>query len=98
MRVGFGILAAAALLALVGCTATPMPTPTPTMPTPSGDGVLRIGTLFSTTGADASALAQTAAVNAAARELDAAGGVNGAPVEVINRNGGTAGDGLAEAA
>ena len=46
-------------------------------------------------GADAGdSAAQTAAVNAAVREIDAAGGRNGAPVEVINRNGGTAGDGV----
>lgn len=94
------VVALGAALALSGCTGpAPMPTPTPTVPTPSGDGVLRIGTLFSTTGPDAGeAASQTAAVNAAIRELDAAGGVDGAPVEVINRNGGAAGDGAAEAA
>jgi branched-chain amino acid transport system substrate-binding protein len=83
---------------LAGCTEPePMPTPTPTMPAPSGDGILRIGTLFSTTGADAlDAAGQTAAVNAAIREIGMSGA--GLPVEVINRNGGTAGDGLAEAA
>src|SRR5690242_11643539 len=83
---------------LTGCTEPePMPTPTATMPAPSGDGVLRIGTIFSTTGPDAAdSAAQTAAVNAAMREIRASG--VGIPVEVINRNGGTAGDGLAEAA
>ena len=83
---------------LAGCTEPePMPTPTATMPAPSGDGVLRIGTIFSTTGPDAAeSAAQTAAVNAAVREITASGA--GIAVEVINRNGGTAGDGLAEAA
>jgi len=82
---------AAAVLLLVGllsgCTGVPMPTPTPTAtPTPTGDGVLRIGTLFSTgTGAGAG---QTAAVNAAVREIDAAGGVLGSPVVTVNRDGG----------
>lgn len=83
--------------ALAGCTGPePMPTPTATMPTPSGDGILRIGTVFSTSGGDAVAAAQTAAVNAAVREIGMSAGA--IPVEVINRNGGTAGDGLAEAA
>jgi branched-chain amino acid transport system substrate-binding protein len=96
-----GLVAAvvAVTVALSGCTPGPMPTPTPTLPTPSGDGVLRIGTIFSSTGPDAAtAGGQTAAVNAAQRELDAAGGVLGSPVEVLNRDGGAAGDGLAEAA
>ncbi|MGE3193732.1 MAG: ABC transporter substrate-binding protein [Microbacteriaceae bacterium] len=90
-------LALAASAALAGCTGPePMPTPTATMPAPSGDGILRIGTVFSTSGGDAVAAAQTAAVNAAVREIGMSAGA--IPVEVINRNGGTAGDGLAEAA
>src|SRR3954471_23361394 len=95
--VAAAVVALAAALALAGCTdAGPMPTPTPTMPTPSGDGVLRIGTLFSSTGPDAAeAASQTAAVYAAVRELNAAGGVGGTPVELVVRNGGSAGDGLA---
>ena len=54
-RAGFGVAMLAAAGLLVGCTAPqPMPTPTasPT-PTPIGDGVLRIGTLFPSTGATA---------------------------------------------
>lgn len=93
------LLSAVALTGLLaGCTEPgPLPTPTATMPAPSGDGVLRIGTIFSSTGPDATdAAVQTAAVNAAVREIGMAG--VGVPVEVINRNGGTAGDGLAEAA
>lgn len=85
---------------LAACSgATPMPTPTPTpTPTPSGDGVLKIGTLFPTSGGVAFiGPAQTAGVNAAVREINAAGGVNGAPVEVINRNSGDATTETAEA-
>ncbi len=75
---------------LAACTGPPMPTPTPTAsPTPIGDGVLRVGTLFSMSGALAGfGGGQTAAVNAAVREINAAGGVLGAPVEVVNRDGG----------
>ena len=89
-RMRAAILAAAAALLLSACTGPPMPTPTPTAsPTPTGDGVLRIGTLFSLTGPLAAyGAGQTAAVNAAVREMNAAGGVLGAPVEVVNRNGG----------
>ena len=87
-RAGAALLAAAVLLA--GCSGPPMPTPTPTAsPTPTGDGVLRIGTLFSLSGPLAGyGAGQTAAVNAAVRELNASGGVQGAPVEVVNRDGG----------
>ncbi len=94
--------ASALALALVGCTAAaPMPTPTPT-PTetlaPSGDGVLRIGTLFPTTGSTSFlGAAQVAGVNAAVREINAAGGVLGAPVEVVNRDSGDASTETAEA-
>ncbi len=94
--------ASALALALAGCTAAPpMPTPTPT-PTetiaPSGDGVLRIGTLFPTTGSTSFlGAAQVAGVNAAVREINAAGGVLGAPVEVVNRDSGDASTETAEA-
>jgi branched-chain amino acid transport system substrate-binding protein len=87
-RAGAALLAAAVLLA--GCSGPPMPSPTPTAsPTPTGDGVLRIGTLFSLSGPLAGyGAGQTAAVNAAVRELNASGGVQGAPVQVVNRDGG----------
>src|SRR6478736_1229297 len=97
------LLAAAglAVAALTACTATPMPTPTPTpieTIAPSGDGILRIGTLFPTTGASAFlGAAQVAGVNAAIREINAAGGVLGAPVEVVNRDSGDASTETAEA-
>src|SRR5690606_16096235 len=80
--------------ALVGCTAAPMPVPTPTPEktvAPSGDGVLRIGTLFPTTGATSFlGAAQVAGVNAAIREINATGGFDGTPVEVVNRDSGDA--------
>lgn len=80
----------AAIVLLAACSGPPMPTPTPTAsPTPTGDGVLRIGTMFSLSGALAGyGAGQTAAVNAAVREINTAGGVQGAPVEVVNRDGG----------
>jgi len=85
---------AAGMLALAACSGSPAPTPTPTptvSPTPLGDGVLRIGTLFPTSGPLAFlGPAQVAGVNAAVREINAAGGVNGAPVEVVNRDSGDA--------
>ncbi len=85
---------------LAGCTEAPMPVPTPTPEktvAPSGDGVLRIGTLFPTTGATSFlGAAQVAGVNAAIREINAAGGFDGAPVEVVNRDSGDATTGKAE--
>ncbi len=87
----------AALLAVAAvttaCTTAPMPTPTPSSPspTPIGDGVLRIGTLFPSSGGVAFiGPAQVAGVNAAIREINAAGGVGGVPVEVLNRDSGDA--------
>jgi branched-chain amino acid transport system substrate-binding protein len=90
-------LIAAVTITLAGCTGLPMPTPTPTAsPTPTGDGILRIGTLFPGSGPLARfSPAQVAGVNAAVREIDAAGGVLGAPVEVVNRNAGADDDGMA---
>jgi len=88
-----------ALLAACGSPApTPVPSPTPTTAAPTGDGVLRIGTLFPTSG-DFSfiAAAQAAGVNLAVAEINAAGGVNGAPVEVLARDSGAASTGTAEA-
>lgn len=77
-------------LTLVACTGTePQPVPTPTVTvTPSGDGVLRVGTAFSLGGsAKASGAAQVAGVELAIRDINLAGGVNGAPVEVFHRDG-----------
>jgi branched-chain amino acid transport system substrate-binding protein len=80
---------------LVGC-AQPRPLPTPT-PTPTetvestGDGVLRIGTLFPMNG-DVAFIGPglVAGVEVAVRDINAAGGVLGQPVEVLHRNSGTA--------
>jgi branched-chain amino acid transport system substrate-binding protein len=53
--------------------------------------VLKIGTLFPSSGGVAFiGPAQVAGVNAAVREINAAGGVNGAPVVVVNRDSGDA--------
>jgi branched-chain amino acid transport system substrate-binding protein len=77
-----------------------MPVPTPTVtetPAPQGDGVLTIGTLFPTTGATSFlARAQDAGVELAVREINEAGGVNGAPVVVYHRDTGDAATGKAE--
>jgi branched-chain amino acid transport system substrate-binding protein len=86
--------AAAITGVLAGCTAEPAPAPKPAptqtrmAPAASGDGVLRIGTQ---TDAAAGGAAIVAGVELAVREINAGGGVNGAPVEVIHR-------GVAEAA
>ena len=92
-------LGLALLLSLTACGA-PMPVPTPT-PSPTyahtGDGILRIGTLFPTSGAFAFiGPAQVAGVETAVREINEAGGVNGAPVEVFHRNSGDASTETAE--
>lgn len=79
-------LAAAITGMLAGCTAETAPVPEPkpvqTAPTASGDGVLRIGTQ---TEAAAGGAAIVAGVELAVREINDAGGVNGAPVEVFHR-------------
>lgn len=74
---------------LAGCgAAMPVPTPTPTATVlPSGDGILRIGTIFPSTGQLASfGPAQVAGVEAAIREINEAQGVGGVPVEVFHRD------------
>lgn len=86
MRAPHSAAALVAVLLLTGCTAdagpTPSPTPSPTV-VAAGDGVLRIGTAFPTSAAGA--VAQVAAVEVAVREINEAGGVLGAPVEVVHR-------------
>lgn len=92
--------ALALLTVLAACTpeAAPAPTPTPTRTVaPSGDGVLRVGTLLPTTGGSLVGAAQLAGVHAAVREINAAGGVGGTPVEVISRDSGDVGAETAEA-
>lgn len=92
VRVAATAVAAVALIALAGCGGTPTPTPTPTpTQTPTGDGELKIGTLFPSSGGVAFiGPAQVAGVNAAVREINAAGGVSGKPVVVVNRDSGDA--------
>jgi branched-chain amino acid transport system substrate-binding protein len=96
------VIASSALLA--GCaapppTATPTATPTPTATLePSGDGILRLGDLMPATGTFAFlGAAQAAGVNTAAKEINDAGGVNGAPVEVFHADSADAGTTTAEA-
>lgn len=82
-------------LVLAGCSAPrPFPTPTPSATeseAPMGDGVLRIGTLFPMTG-DVSSIGagMVASVEVAVRDINAAGGVLGQPVEVFYRDSGDA--------
>ncbi|MBH0023302.1 ABC transporter substrate-binding protein [Salinibacterium sp. SWN248] len=88
------IVAATIVVAVAACssptpTATPVAASTPTatpapVVTPTGDGVLRIGTIFPTSGTFSFlAAAQKAGVAAAVKEINAAGGVNGEPVEIV---------------
>ena len=81
-------------LALVSCSvASPMPVPPApsarSTVTPAGDGVLRIGTLFPSTGVQSYLGAgQAAGVALAVKEINDAGGVLGKPVEVLARDSG----------
>lgn len=82
-------LAVAVTLTLGSCSLlepTPAPTPEASYEA-TGDGVLRIGTLFGLTGSQTgTAPAQVAAVELAVRDINLAGGYNGAPVELFHRN------------
>ena len=82
------------LALLAGCTTSVVEGPTPearATAAPLGDGVLRIGTLMPQTGAFAFlGGAQTAAVSLAIADINAAGGVNGKPVELIAGDSGDA--------
>jgi branched-chain amino acid transport system substrate-binding protein len=95
-----GGLGAVAILATTGCgTVAPIPSPSasPTFPV-TGDSVLRIGTIFPTTGASSFiGPAQVAGVTLAVREINEAGGYNGNPVEEFDRNSGDATTQTAEA-
>ena len=100
-RLGVSVAAVAALsLALAACAPEPKPvktTPPPTAAAPSGDGILRIGTLFPTTGTAAFiGPAQVAGVEVAVKEINLAGGVLGKPVEVLHRDSGDASSTTAE--
>ncbi len=88
------VVVVAALALLAGCTPTaPAPSniPVPTSGSRPGDGVLRIGTLFPSTGAAAYiGPAQAAGVSLAIADINAAGGVGGEPVELLARDSGEA--------
>lgn len=87
------LVAGAVVVALAGCAGQEMPTPTPTA-TPvaaTGDGTLRIGDMTPVSGALAAyAKAQAAGVELAVNEVNAVGGFNSLPIEVLHRG---AGDG-----
>jgi len=92
-RLAGGLLAGSLVLSLAACSsAPPQPRPTPSAATatvPAGDGVLRIGTLFPTTGTAAYlGPAQADGVAAAVAAINAAGGVLGKPVEVTQADSG----------
>lgn len=80
------VVTPAATPALTSSTPTPSP-----LPTAVGDGVLRIGTIFPTTGTFSFlAAAQAAGVAAAVKEINGLGGVSGKPVEVVASDSGEA--------
>jgi ABC-type branched-subunit amino acid transport system substrate-binding protein len=93
LRVSGPLVAVLAVaLTLTACTTTPpaaTPPPTATPVAKTGDGILRIGTLFPVTG-NLSFLgpAQTAGVDAAVAEINAAGGFEGKPVQVVHQDSG----------
>jgi branched-chain amino acid transport system substrate-binding protein len=86
------LLGLALVFGVTACGSTPTALPTPTaspVTTPTGDGVLRIGTLLPDKGAESSiAQAEVAAVELAVVEINAAGGYGGVPVELYHRNSG----------
>jgi branched-chain amino acid transport system substrate-binding protein len=96
------VLAVAALAVAIGLTSCTSTAPRPASehtraaaaarPTKTGDGVLTIGTLFPMTG-QLSFLgpAETAGVDAAVQDINAAGGYNGKPVVVVHQDSGDAG-------
>ncbi|QYH35394.1 ABC transporter substrate-binding protein [Salinibacterium sp. M195] len=96
------LLVVAAVLVVLGACSSPAPvaepsavpapsaTPTP-LAIPAGDGVLRVGTLFPTSGTlSFLAAAQTAGVATAVKEINAAGGINGEPVLIVAADSGEA--------
>jgi branched-chain amino acid transport system substrate-binding protein len=86
-----GIIAVGVVMLASGCTGAglaPTPTPIPTFDH-TGDGILRIGSLFPVKGTTKFiGAAQVAGVELAVREINKAGGVLGAPVQVFHRDSG----------
>lgn len=102
-RLALTAMAAMVVIVLSGCSApAPLPTPTTTPSVtvaPTGDGVLRIGTLFPMSGDVADiGPGMVAAVELAVRDINAVGGVLGEPVEVLARDSGAASEQKLEAA
>lgn len=100
----FWVIMSVVALTMTGCSSgvpgvldvAPTNTPVPA-PTPSGDGVLRVGTEFPTSGTFAFlGPAPAAGVALAVADINAAGGVLGVPVEIIARDSGEAGTTKAE--
>ena len=87
--------ALAVVIALAGCSSeAPViiaPSPSPTF-APTGDGVLRIGTIL-----PPDSVAQVAGVEVAVREINEQGGIGGAPVELYHRSSGDPASPTAEA-
>lgn len=102
-RLALLTMGVAAAVVLAGCSApAPLPTPTPVVTesaAPTGDGVLRIGTLLPMSG-DVAYIGpgMVAAVEIAVRDINAAGGVLGQPVEVVYRDSGDASEDRLETA
>ena len=84
--------ALAGVLVLLSCSAKALPTVLPTVVAsvvvaPTGDGIMRIGTLFPMTGsAAATGAAQVAGSELAAREITEQGRILGIPIEIIHRD------------
>lgn len=92
--------AVAVAMSLAACSPpVPVPVPTPSAShSRAGDGVLKLGTLMPVSGTFAFlGAAQAAAVSVAVAEINAAGGVNGKPVELLQRDSGDASTTTAEA-
>jgi branched-chain amino acid transport system substrate-binding protein len=89
-----GLLSIAVLLTVSGCGAsspTPVPSPSATVVSlPTGDGVLRIGSLLPNkdSAKKARARAEVAAIELAVTEANRLGGFNGVPIETFHLNAG----------
>jgi branched-chain amino acid transport system substrate-binding protein len=108
-RAGVALVALTLAGLLAACTSTAVSAPTASRPasatpsaTPSpaasGDAAFTVGTLFPSTGEQAYIAApMAAAAQAAVNDINAAGGVNGAPAALVARDSGDASSPTAEA-